>query len=178
MRRRSTCHRSDLRMADIYSFLEQNGIRYEKFEHPAVFTCEEAERLCPPMPGAHTKNLFLRDRKGERHFLVTVGYDKQVDLKMLTKVIGTDKLSFASPERLKKYLGVEPGAATLLGLVVDANRNVEFFIDEALWKADALLCHPLVNTATLAISHAGIESFLQATEHPVQVVSVPERLTE
>lgn len=165
-------------MSDIYAFLERHGIRYEKFEHPAVFTCEEAERLCPPMPGAHTKNLFLRDRKGVRHFLVTVGYDKRVDLKALTKVLETDKLSFASPERLKKYLGVEPGAATLLGLLTDTERQVEVIIDEALWKADALLCHPLVNTATLVIPHAGIEQFLEATNHAAHVISVPERVAE
>ncbi|HBU09964.1 MAG TPA: aminoacyl-tRNA deacylase [Candidatus Peribacter riflensis] len=162
-------------VADIYAFLRQNGIPFEKFEHPAVFTCEEAERLCPPMPGAHTKNLFLRDRKGTRHFLVTVGYDKQVDLKALTKVLETDKLSFASPERLMKYLGVEPGAATLLGLVADTGHAVEFSIDEALWQAEALLCHPMVNTATLVIPHAGIERFLEATGHAPRVISVPSR---
>lgn len=164
-------------MPDIYSFLEQHGIHYEKFEHPAVFTCEEAERLCPPMPGAHTKNLFLRDRKGARHFLVTVGYDKQVDLKALTTVLEADKLSFASPERLMKYLGVEPGAATLLGLITDIGHVVEFFIEDVLWKADALLCHPLVNTATLVIPHVGIERFLDATGHRVHIIPVPARVS-
>lgn len=163
---------------DIYSFLDRLGIRYQKFDHPAVFTCEEAERLCPPMPGAHTKNLFLRDRKGDRHFLVVVGYEKKVDLKALCKVIGTDKLSFASPERLQQYLGVEPGAATILGLIADADAKVEVFIDAELWKADAFLCHPLVNTATLVIPKQGLEKFLAETHHAFTVIDVPERVEE
>ncbi|MFH0851404.1 MAG: prolyl-tRNA synthetase associated domain-containing protein [Candidatus Peregrinibacteria bacterium] len=168
MRRRSD-------MVDICTFLEQHGIPFEKFDHPAVFTCEEAERLCPPMPGTHTKNLFLRDRKGARHFLVVVGYDKQVDLKALTPLLHADKLSFASPERLQKYLGVEPGAATLLGLVTDTAHAVEAFIDADIWASDVLLCHPLVNTATLAIPHAGVERFLAATGHEPLILSVPAR---
>jgi len=165
-------------MFDIYSFLDRHGITYQKFDHPAVFTCEEAERLCPPMPGAHTKNLFLRDRKGTRHLLVVVGYEKKVDLKKLVDVCGVDKLSFASPERLIKHLGVEPGSATLLGLATDGAKDIEVFIDEELWKADALLCHPLVNTATLVISHEGIEKFLLATGHRWKVIEVPERVGE
>src|SRR3989339_66163 len=104
-------------MADIEAFLTDHGIPFQRFDHPAVFTCEQAERIAPPMPGTHTKNLFLRDRKGARHLLVVVGYEKNVDLKALTALIGVDKLSFASPERLKTYLGVEPGAVSLLGLV-------------------------------------------------------------
>jgi len=162
-------------MPEIYSFLAQHGIAYDKFEHPAVFTCEEAERLCPPMPGMHTKNLFLRDRKGERHFLVVTGYDKRVDLKGLTKVLSADKLSFGSPERLMKYLGVEPGAASILGLLADEQVAVEVYFDEEIWKAESLHCHPLVNTATLVISHDGIVRFMETTHHPVQVVKVSGR---
>lgn len=162
-------------MDDIYAFLDRHEITCQKFEHPAVFTCEEAERLCPPMPGAHTKNLFLRDRKGTRHLLIVVGYEKKVDLKGLVDLCGVDKLSFASPERLMQYLGVEPGSATLLGLVNDHEHAVEVIFDEVIWQADALQCHPLVNTATLVIPHEGIEKFLQATGHAYKVVRVPER---
>ena len=162
-------------MTDIYQFLDSHGISYQKFEHPAVFTCEEALRLCPPMPGAHTKNLFLRDRKGTRHFLVTVGYEKSVDLKALKDVLDVDKLSFASKDRLMKYLGVTPGAATLLGLIADTDQAVEVIIDEELWKADALLCHPLVNTATLVIFKEGITKFMEATKHVAKILNVPAR---
>lgn len=158
---------------DIYDFLQSHGIEYQRFDHPAVFTCEQASELRMPIPGKDTKNLFLRDEKGKRHFLVTVGHEKQVDIKALKKMFATQKLSFASPERLKEHLGVEPGSVTILGLVNDSEHQVEVFIDEAVWTAEAVCCHPLVNTATLCISHAGLEAFLKATGHTPHVVDVP-----
>ncbi|MDD4286801.1 MAG: prolyl-tRNA synthetase associated domain-containing protein [Candidatus Peribacteraceae bacterium] len=162
-------------MTDIFSFLTEHGIPFEQFDHPAVFTCEEAERLCPPMPGTATKNLLLRDRKGTHNFLVTVGYDTAVDLKGLKDLLQIDKLSFASPERLKSLLGVEPGAVTLLGIVNDTEGSVEVILDEAIWNAEALQCHPLVNTATLVIPHEGIVRFLEATRHPPRILRIPSR---
>ncbi len=156
---------------DIYSFLDQHQIAYQRFDHPAVFTCEEAEK-CPQMPGKGTKNLLLRDRDGKRHFLVVVGHEKQVDLKALKDMLGVSKLSFASPERLKKYLDVEPGSVTLLGVVNDADHGVEVVIDEALW-GQSLQCHPLVNTATLVLPHEGIEKFLNATHTLFRSLKVP-----
>ncbi|MBU2213722.1 prolyl-tRNA synthetase associated domain-containing protein [Patescibacteria group bacterium] len=162
-------------MSNIESFLTSNGIAFERFEHPAVFTCEQAEELTPDMPGAHTKNLFLRDKKGKRNIFVAVGFDKNVDLKALKDVLNADKLSFASPERLKKYLGVDPGAVSLLGLINDIDCSVEVIIDESVWKADAIQTHPLVNTATLVISHEGIEKFLEVTGYEPKIVDVPER---
>lgn len=159
---------------DIYAFLDRHGITYQRFDHPAVFTCEQAKEIrIDPMPGKDTKNLFLRDEKGKRHFLVTVGHEKQVDLKALKKMFDTQKLSFASPDRLKTYLGVEPGSVTLLGLINDTEHAVEFFVDEAVWSADAVCCHPLVNTATLCIPHEGIVKFLAATGHQPHIINVP-----
>lgn len=158
---------------DIYAFLDQHNIPYERFDHPAVYTVEEAQRLVPPMPGTETKNLLLRDRKGKRHFLVVVGYDKMVDLKGLTDVLGVSKLAFASPERLMRYLGVEPGSVTLLAVVNDVDCAVEVVVDTAVWSADALKCHPLVNTATLAIGRDDIERIFQLTNHQYTVLTVP-----
>ena len=160
---------------DIETFLRENGIDYQKVEHPPVYTCEEAERLAPPMPGAHTKNLFLRDAKGRRHVLVVVGWEKQVDLKALANALEMSKLGMASAERLQKHLGVEPGAVTLLALANDPEQRVEVVIDAPLWQAAALQCHPLVNTATVSITHDGIEHFLQVTGHPVQVIEIPSK---
>lgn len=157
---------------DIYSFLDQNGIAYQCFDHPAVFTCEDAERFCLKMPGVPTKNLLLRDRDGKRHFLVMVGHEKQVDLKGLKDFLGVSKLSFTSPERLKKYLGVEPGSVTLLGVVNDADHGVTVVIDEELW-GQSLQCHPLVNTATLVLSHEDVEKFLNTTHTPFRIIKVP-----
>jgi len=160
-------------MPDIYEFLDGHGIAYQRCDHPAVFTVAEMKRLVPPLDGAHTKNLFLRDKKGRRHVLVVVGSDKQVDIKGLSGAVGLDHLSFGSPERLKKYLGIEPGSVSLLALLNDAAREVEVFVDRELWSADALQCHPLVNTATLVISRPDIERFLLATGHPYRLVDVP-----
>ncbi|MBI2463973.1 prolyl-tRNA synthetase associated domain-containing protein [Candidatus Peregrinibacteria bacterium] len=158
----------------IYDFLKKYGIHYERFDHPAVFTCEESKKLCFDMPGNSTKNLFLRDKDGKRHFLVIVGHEKRVDLKKLKLLLGLSKLSFASEDRLKKYLGVEPGSVTLLGLIHDTNHSVEVIIDEKLWDKN-LQCHPLVNTATLVISREGIETFFKITGHIPKKINVPEK---
>jgi len=127
------------------------------------------------MPGTHTKNLLLRDKKGVRNILVVVGYEKNVDLKSLKDVLGVDKLSFASPERLKKYLGVNPGAVSVLGLMNDSDREVEVYFDDKVWNADSIQAHPLINTATLIISHEGVERFLKATGHRSKIIDVPGR---
>lgn len=161
---------------DICAFLAKHDISYERFDHPAVFTCEESARLCPPMPGAHTKNLFLRDDKGRRHFLVSVPHGKSVDLKGLGALLGVKGLGFASPDQLKKFLGVEPGAVTLLGLVHDYTHAVEAIIDTDLWNADRLGCHPLVNTATLVIPREGVARFLVTSGHTPRIVSIPSRV--
>ena len=160
---------------DIYQFLADHGIEYERHDHPPVFTCEEALRLVPPLPAARTKNLFLRDRKGQRHFLVTVGYEKAVDLKALASVLGVSKLGLASAERLQRYLGLDPGSVSILGVVNDVDRQVEVVVDRDLWKAQAFQCHPLVNTSTLVISRDHLQRFLEITGHPVRVLVIPGR---
>jgi len=158
---------------DLDLFLREHAIAATCHEHPAVMTVEESERLVPKMPGAKTKNLFLRDRKGLRHFLVTVPHDIAVDLDQLGAALGAGRLGFASSERLRKHLGLTPGAVSLLGLVNDDARAVEFVIDRALWEADAVHAHPLVNTATMVVLHADLERFLAATGHAPRVIDVP-----
>jgi Ala-tRNA(Pro) deacylase len=163
-------------VTDIYEFLAQHHIEYERHDHPPVFTVEEALRLVPPLPGARTKNLFLRDRKGRRHFLVVVGYDKTVDLGALVPLLGVTKLGFASRARLKRYLGVDPGAVTILGVVNDPNQEVEVIVDGDLWHAKAFQCHPLSNASTLVIARDHLLRFLDATGHRVKVLDVPDRI--
>ena len=157
----------------IEAFLKDHGITFERFDHPAVFTCEESERLEMEIPGARTKNLFLRDDKGKRHFLVSIPHEKKLDLKAFGAMVGAKSIGFASPERLKKYLGVDPGSVTILGLVNDHEKEVEVWIDEDLWRAEKIGCHPLVNTATLVIPHEGLETFLKSTGHTAQVYAFP-----
>jgi Ala-tRNA(Pro) deacylase len=162
-------------MMDIYQFLVEHDIEYERHDHPPVFTCEEANRLVPPLPAAKTKNLFLRDRKGRCYFLVVVGYEKVVDLKALASLLGVSKLSLASPERLRRYLGVDPGAVTILGVVNDSNKEVEIIVDEDLWGSKAFRCHPLVNTSTLVISRENIKHFLDTTGHKLRILNIPSK---
>ena len=159
-------------MINIYQFLVEHAIEYERHDHPPVFTCEEADRLVPPLPAAKTKNLFVRDRKGRQHFLVVVGYEKVVDLNALSSLLGVSKLSLASPERLRRYLGVDPGSVTILGVVNDLDKEVEIIMDEGLWDSKAFRCHPLVNTSTLVISRQNLQRFLDTTGHKPRILNI------
>jgi len=142
---------------------------------PRFFACEEANLLVPPLPAAKTKNLFVRDRKGRCCFLVVVGYEKVVDLKALSSLLGVSKLSLASPERLRRYLGVDPGSVTILGVVNDSNKEVEIIVDEDLWGSKAFRCHPPVNTSTLVISRENIKRFLDITGHKLRILNIPSK---
>ena len=157
----------------LYAFLSAHGIAYQRCDHPAVYTVEEAARLVPPLPGAKTKNLFLRDKPGRRHFLVCVPAAKQVDIKALSEAMDANRLSFGSADRLKQHLGVEPGAVTLLAVFNDPMHAVELFVDEDLWQADAFQFHPLVNTATLVLSREAVARFVELTGHRLHRVKVP-----
>ena len=159
-------------MRDIYEFLEKNEVEYERHDHEAVFTVEESKKLSPELEGASTKNLFLRDKKGSRHFLVTVQEDKQIDLKALSGKLDSSRLSFASTERLKTHLGIEPGSVSLLALANDHDKKVEAFIDKDIWQEEAILCHPLVNTSTLVIPRKDMGQFLEKTGHGVKLIEI------
>jgi Ala-tRNA(Pro) deacylase len=127
------------------------------------------------IPGGPTKNLFLRDKNGKRHFIVSVPDEKQVDIKALESVLGASKLSFGSPERLLKFLGVQPGSVTLLGLINDKERGVEVYIDQSLWAHERIQCHPLVNTATITITPKDMERFFECTGHTFRLIEVPSK---
>jgi Ala-tRNA(Pro) deacylase len=160
-------------MADLAAFLATHAIDAKLYEHAPVMTVEESERLVPRLPGAKTKNLFLRDKKGARHFLVTVPHNLAVDLNSLGLLLGAGRLGFASAERLMKHLGVAPGSVSLLALVNDEAHAVEFVLDRRVWEADAVHAHPLTNDATMVIPHLQLERFLAATGHAARVVDVP-----
>ena len=160
-------------MTEFFDFLKKNKIDFERHDHPAVYTVEEAARLVPSLPGAKTKNLFLRDKKGRRHFLVVVGADKRVNLKQLQSLLESDKLSFGSPDRLKKYLGIEPGAVSLFAIFNDPDQAVDLVVDKSLWSTTAFQFHPLINTSTLVISKDNLERFIELTGHNAKIVEVP-----
>jgi len=161
---------------NLEAFLREHGIQPARHEHPPVMTVEESERLVPKLPGLKTKNLFLRDKKGRRHILVTVRHNLAVELDALGSVLDARSLGLASPERLAKHLGVTPGSVSLLALVNDRDGAVEFVIDRALWDAPAVHAHPLSNDATMVIEHADLERFLAATGHNPRVIDVPGEL--
>ncbi len=156
----------------VYDTLDRLGIQYTRYEHPPVFTVEEAERHWAGIDAAHCKNLFVRNQKGDRHYLVIVGKDKRVDLKSLAARLGADRLSFASADRLMKHLGLTPGAVSPFGLINDRARAVIVVLDADLTEAPRIAFHPNVNTATLAVAFADFRRFLDSTGHVVRVVTL------
>jgi len=164
---------NDSAVLPVLAILERQGITYQRHDHPPVFTCEEARRVTPDLPGAETKNLFLRDGKGKRHFLLGTLADKKVSLKELSSTLGISGLGLASPERLKVHLGLEPGAVTLLGVLNDKDGRVELLIDEELWRADTIQCHPLVNTSTLVLQRTDLEKLFIYSGHIPHILKVP-----
>ncbi len=160
-------------MTDIYKFLDAHHIDYQRYDHPPVYTVEDVNRLVPPLDAAKTKSLFLCDAKGVRHFLVIVSGEKRVDLKALPDLLKSSRLRFGSPNRLKKYLGVDPGSVSLFSAVNDMDMAVGIIIDSMLWKSDAFQFHPLVNTTTLVISRDNVKRFADQTGHAIQILDVP-----
>jgi Ala-tRNA(Pro) deacylase len=158
---------------DIFEYLRDRAIPFERCDHVAVFTAAEAEQHVPPLPGAKAKNLFVHDRKSGRCFLLVVPYAKRVDLRALARAVGSSKLAFGSAELLLERLGITPGAVSVLALCNDRSNAVDLIVDASTWAAEALQCHPLVNTATVVIAHEGLERFLAATGHTPRVIDVP-----
>lgn len=142
------------------AWLDQQGIVHNTVEHAAVFRVEEGLELKAGMPGAHTKNLFLKDKKG-RLWLVSARQDTMIDLKRLDRVIGSARLSFGNAELMTEVLGLTPGSVTVLGLVNDPDHRVTFVVDRHLWEADIVNFHPLLNTATTGLDQAGFRQFLR-----------------
>jgi Ala-tRNA(Pro) deacylase len=157
------------------ALLHAHDIHPQRVAHPPVFTVEESERLVPRLPGMKTKNLFLRDKKGARHFLVSVPHDLAVDLDALGKSLEAGRLGFASPERLQRHLGVTPGSVSLLALVNDTAHAVELVLDTRIFEAEAVHAHPLANDATMIVARSDLQRFLEATGHAPRVIDVPGR---
>lgn len=145
---------------EVYEILKKLDISYERYEHPAVFTVDQAQQYWGDIPGAHCKNLFLRNKKGNRHYLVILEHSKKADLKTIARMLGEDRFSFASAERLKRYLGLEAGEVSPFGLINDNQKEVRVVIDQDLREAKRINFHPNVNTATVGIEFSDFEKFL------------------
>ncbi len=156
----------------VYEILDNLGISYVRHEHPPVFTVEEAVQHWEGISGAHCKNLFLRNKKGDRHYLLIIEHTKRADLRTLTQQLGEDRLSFASAERLMRYLGLEEGAVSPFGLINDSQKEVQVVIDNNLKEAEQVNFHPNVNTATVGIGFSDFEKFLAYCGNPVRYLSL------
>lgn len=152
---------------EFLAFMDANGFAYRRVEHPAVFTCAEAELHRPDVPAISTKNLFLCDKKARRFFLVVTACEKTVKLDALSDQLGVPHLRFGSEGNLERLLGVTRGAVTMMGLANDTEVQVELWIDAEIWQGDTFLSHPLVNTATLVLAKPELERFFTRTGHTV-----------
>jgi len=146
---------------DLFAYLDSLGIRHTTTQHRPVFTVEEGADLKAKMPGGHSKNLFLKDKKGALFLLCALG-DSAIDLNAVSKVVGAGRFSFGSAERLQENLGVTPGSVTIFALINDPERKVTLLLDEGFFAHDPVNFHPLRNDATTAISPADLLKFIRA----------------
>ena len=147
--------------ADLFAFLDAHGVAHHTHRHARVFRVDEGHEIKAALPGGHTKNLFLKDAKGQLWLISALG-ETRIDLKSLPARIGSARLSFGSPERLYEALGVTPGSVTAFALINDPEHRVRFVIDTALLAHETINFHPLSNDATTAVSRDGLLKFLAA----------------
>ena len=152
--------------------LNNEGIEHYTVDHAPMWTVQDAKAIRAPCDYGHTKNLFVRNKKGKM-WLLTLHEDRRVDLKTVAQLLGTNRFSFASPQRLMQYLGVTPGAVSALSLINDITYQVEFFIDEWLMADSKLHIHPLINTRTSTIGRTQLLEFLQKRGHVANILKFP-----
>lgn len=159
---------------DLFALLDGLGIAHTTVDHEPVFTVAESESLRDRIPGGHTKNLFVKDKK-DRYFVLTVEENATVDLKTVHKIIdASSRVSFGRPEKMLEYLGVIPGSVTVFGAINDTGHDVTFVLDSELMKHDFINGHPLSNDATTTIGRDDLIRFLEATGHTPLVLKVTE----
>ncbi|MFX0030915.1 MAG: prolyl-tRNA synthetase associated domain-containing protein [Candidatus Hermodarchaeota archaeon] len=154
-------------------WLAQHNIQYTLHTHPAVFTVPEAKIHTGHIPGSHCKNLFLKNKKTGQLFLVTIPYDKRLDLNQFRRMIGAPKVRFAGPEDLLEVLGITPGAVSPLGLVNDTDDQVIFLVEEEIWNAEEICCHPNVNTETLQMPGSEFQKLIKVTGTTMEIKKLP-----
>ncbi len=160
------------RMQKALAYLDERCIQYEMHRHVAVFTSEEADRHRGGFTGVSCKNLFLRNKKALRHFLVTIPTTERFDLDAFAASVGEKHLSFGSPERLMEYLGVTPGSVSPMCLINDSQKRVEFFIHSRVLEAQEVSMHPNDNTASLILRQVEFQKFIAACSHTVHELVV------
>jgi Ala-tRNA(Pro) deacylase len=158
---------------DLFAFLDSLGIAHTTMTHPPLFTVEQSQALRGTIPGGHTKNLFLKDKR-DTVYLVVAPEDARVDLKTLHHRLGASRFSFGSAALLEELLGVTPGAVTAFGAINDKQARVNVVLDAGLMEHAVINCHPLVNTMTTSIAREGLVKFLEATGHTPRIERVAD----
>jgi Ala-tRNA(Pro) deacylase len=161
--------------AELFAFLDRLGIPHQTISHPPLFTVEQSRALRGQIPGGHTKNLFLKDKRGDLYLVVALE-DAVIELKSLHRCLGAGgRFSFGSAELMRETLGVEPGSVTPFGALNDTQGRVRVVLDAAMMEHEVLNYHPLVNTMTTSIARRDLEKFLAATGHPARIEAVSAR---
>lgn len=161
----------------VYEVLSRLGIRFDYLEHPAAPTVEIARQYWKNLDSKHCKNLFFRNHKGDRHYLVVFDCDRQLPIHDLERLLKQGKLSFASEKRMIHYLGLTPGSVSPFGLINDAEHHVYVFLDETLRSARKLSFHPNDNRASLAIKTEDFIRFMEATGNEYEWIQLYEKVT-
>ena len=157
----------------VYEILDQMNIPYERVEHPAVYTCEEADAYIEHLPGIRSKTLFLTNKKRTEYYLVIMDGIKTLDIKAFSEMMDDRHLSFASEERMKEQLSTSPGMVSVFALINNQEHNVRVVVDQELMSREFITFHPNVNTVTIQISIANMERFLEAVGNPVHFLRLP-----
>jgi Ala-tRNA(Pro) deacylase len=157
---------------ELYEILKSLNITYEYYEHPPLATIADAIIHWRDYKSGRCKNIFFRNHKGDRHYLVILEHLRQLNIRDLEQRLRQGKLTFASDERLKKYLGVEPGSVSPFGLINDSGKNVHVFIDKKLEEEERLAFHPNVNTATLIVTKKDLLRFLNYTGNNFEFINL------
>ena len=165
---------ADEREAALYARFTELRIAYRTYEHPAVFTVEESAAIKETIPGCHTKNLFLKDKKGGL-WLVVVQAQLRVDLNALAKTLGAPRFSFGSADLLMDHLGITPGSVTPFALINDLARQVQPVLDAEMMRATLVNYHPLRNDRTTGLSPAALMHFVKSTNHNPIAIVIPEQ---
>ncbi|MBI4447918.1 prolyl-tRNA synthetase associated domain-containing protein [Candidatus Woesearchaeota archaeon] len=154
---------------DVKEYLKEKGIRFQTFTHPPVYTCEEAAKYNSNIRGIHSKNLFVKNKKSKKFYLVILPATKRLDRENLGVALN-DKLKFANENDLKEILGLSTGAVSPFGIINDEERKVQVVIDKAVWESDFVSFHPNVNTETLELSKADFHLYINSLGNKLVII--------
>ena len=156
-------------MVSVKDYLSKAGVSYKIFTHPPVYTCEQADEYNQDIRGIHSKNLFLKNRKSKRFYLVIAPADRKVDLKELGGIL-EDRIKFASENDLIEILKLTPGSVSPFGLINDKENKVKVLIDKDVWDSDFVSFHPNVNTETLELNKDNFHKFIKSLPNELTII--------